>query len=186
VDGTFGRGGHAAGNSGALRALRAVAGAGSRPGGARCAASVSAAIPGLPLCGRRSAGWLKCWPSRDWIWSGDGMLLDLGVSSPQLDDPERGFSFTRNGPLDMRMDPTSGSERRRLAGADREAELARVLAEFGEERFYRRVARAIVVARQQAPIETTARLAEIIAAAVPLVNRASIQRPALSGDSHRG
>lgn len=97
----------------------------------------------------------------------DGVLFDLGVSSPQLDDPARGFSFSQDGPLDMRMDPTADDSAAVWLNRVEEAELARVLAEFGEERFHRRVARAIVAARQQAPITTTVRLASIIAGAVP-------------------
>lgn len=97
----------------------------------------------------------------------DGILLDLGVSSPQLDDPARGFGFNAAGVLDMRMDPSCGISAADWLGQVSTAELERTLAEFGEERFYRRIARAIVTARQQAPIRTTARLAEIIAAAVP-------------------
>ena len=97
----------------------------------------------------------------------DGMLLDVGVSSPQLDDPARGFSFMRDGPLDMRMDPDAGlSASDWLAGVT-ERDLARVLREYGEERHAKRIARAIVQARAEAPIATTGRLAEVIAAAVP-------------------
>lgn len=102
-------------------------------------------------------------------WSGrvSGILFDLGVSSPQLDDAARGFGFGRDGPLDMRMDPTVGSGAAEWLDRVAEAELDRVLAEFGEERFHRRIARSIIAARRQAPIATTARLAEIVAAAVP-------------------
>lgn len=97
----------------------------------------------------------------------DGVLLDLGVSSPQLDTPARGFSFDRQGPLDMRMDQASHpSAREYLADAD-EADIARVLREYGEERFARRIARAIVTGRGVKPIETTADLVELIEAAVP-------------------
>ncbi len=97
----------------------------------------------------------------------DGVLMDLGVSSPQLDDPARGFSFRNDGPLDMRMDPGTGpSAADWLAGAG-EKEIARVLREYGEERFARRIARAIVSARSEAPIGTTGRLAEVVSAAVP-------------------
>jgi len=99
--------------------------------------------------------------------SADGVLFDLGVSSPQLDDPARGFSFLRDGPLDMRMDPTTGeSASAFLARAD-EREIAGVIAEFGEERFAGRIARAIVSARAEAPVDTTARLAEIVQGAIP-------------------
>lgn len=97
----------------------------------------------------------------------DGVLLDLGVSSPQLDEPTRGFSFSQDGPLDMRMDPTVGLRAADWLNRVDEAELGRVLAEFGEERFARRVARAIVAARCQVPIATTAQLAAIVAVAVP-------------------
>lgn len=97
----------------------------------------------------------------------DGVLMDLGVSSPQLDDPARGFSFLREGPLDMRMDPESGRGASEwLARAD-ENEIARIIREYGEERFARRIARAIVAARAQSPIETTGRLADVVSAAVP-------------------
>lgn len=95
----------------------------------------------------------------------DGLLLDLGVSSPQLETAGRGFSFMREGPLDMRMDPHSGAPAATwLAGAE-EAELARVFAEFGEEPEARRVARALVQARREAPIETTSALAELVSRA---------------------
>lgn len=97
----------------------------------------------------------------------NGVLVDLGVSSMQLDSPGRGFSFRRDDPLDMRMDATSGATAAdMLAGAD-EQTLANVIYEFGEERHARRVARAIVAARGDAPIETTGRLAEIVRRAVP-------------------
>lgn len=96
-----------------------------------------------------------------------GVLLDLGVSSPQLDDPRRGFSFLGDGPLDMRMDPEQGMSAADWLGQASEQEIVRVLKVYGEERFARRIARAILAARQQAPITRTGRLAEIIAAAVP-------------------
>lgn len=97
----------------------------------------------------------------------DGILLDLGVSSPQLDDAARGFSFMRDGPLDMRMDPGSGdSVASWLARAD-ERDIATVIWRYGEERHARRIARAVVAARDDAPVTTTGRLAEIIARAVP-------------------
>jgi len=94
------------------------------------------------------------------------VLFDLGVSSPQLDDPSRGFSFRADGPLDMRMDPTRGepvSAWLARAGVD---EIREVIATLGEERFARRVAQAIVAARSVQPIERTAQLATIVARAV--------------------
>jgi 16S rRNA (cytosine1402-N4)-methyltransferase len=96
----------------------------------------------------------------------DGVVLDLGVSSFQLDDPARGFSFRADGPLDMRMG-SSGITAAELVATLSEAELADTLFQFGEERLSRRIARAIVAARAQAPIETTAQLAGIVRGAVP-------------------
>ncbi len=92
----------------------------------------------------------------------DGILLDLGVSSPQLDDPERGFSFAKEGPLDMRMDPTKGVSAAEWLAVTPEREMSRVFWEFGEERYARRIARSIVQARQQQRLETTRQLAELI------------------------
>lgn len=97
----------------------------------------------------------------------NGILFDLGVSSPQLDEPERGFSFMRKGKLDMRMDFSSGVDAATWIATIPEQELANVFYEYGEERFSRRIAKAIVAARQQAPITTTQQLAEIIAKAHP-------------------
>jgi 16S rRNA (cytosine1402-N4)-methyltransferase len=96
-----------------------------------------------------------------------GILMDVGVSSAQLDNAERGFSFKQDGPLDMRMDPTSGMSAADWLAFVSERTLCHVLKEYGEERFSRRIARAIVAARRVAPIDTTERLAQIIAAAVP-------------------
>lgn len=100
-----------------------------------------------------------------------GLLLDLGVSSPQLDQAERGFSFSRDGELDMRMDPERGLSAADWLAREEEGEIARVLKEYGEERFARRMARAIVAARQQAPIRTTLQLARIVAEANPAWER---------------
>jgi len=97
----------------------------------------------------------------------DGILLDLGVSSPQLDDGERGFSFLQDGPLDMRMDTTRGETAAQWlshAGVD---EIALVLKEYGEERFSRRIAAAIVAARTEQPITSTGRLAQVVSEANP-------------------
>ncbi len=97
----------------------------------------------------------------------DGVLMDLGVSSPQLDQAQRGFSFLHDGPLDMRMDPTRGQSAGEWLSRVKERDLARVLREYGEERYAPRIAAAIVRARQQGAIERTGQLAEIIKVAHP-------------------
>ena len=97
----------------------------------------------------------------------DGLLMDLGVSSPQFDDASRGFSFANEGALDMRMDPESGEPAAQWIARAKEAEIADVLWTYGEERASRRIARRIVEARAVEPIRTTVQLAELIARAVP-------------------
>jgi 16S rRNA (cytosine1402-N4)-methyltransferase len=97
----------------------------------------------------------------------DGFLVDLGVSSPQLDRAERGFSFRNDGPLDMRMDPTSGETAAQFLRRVDEEELARIIRDFGEERHARRVARAIVEARTRSALDTTGELAALVARALP-------------------
>ncbi len=96
----------------------------------------------------------------------DGVLLDVGVSSPQLDDPARGFSFRFDAPLDMRMDTESGLSAADWLAAASEEEISEVIRDYGEERFARSIARAIVAARQKEPIRSTGGLANIIASAV--------------------
>jgi len=97
----------------------------------------------------------------------DGILFDLGVSSLQLDDPQRGFSFQTDGPLDMRMDTTSGITAAKWLRSVSEDRLCEVIRTYGEERYARRIARAIVVERQRTSLDTTAQLARVISQAVP-------------------
>jgi 16S rRNA (cytosine1402-N4)-methyltransferase len=96
----------------------------------------------------------------------DGVLLDLGVSSHQIDTPERGFSFTADAPLDMRLDPTSGATAAELVNNTPESELADLIFRYGEERGSRRVARFIAEARRKQPIERTLELAELVTRAL--------------------
>lgn len=107
-----------------------------------------------------------------------GILFDLGVSSPQLDDPERGFSFTRVGKLDMRMDTSQGMDAKEWIAKVDEKELADVLRQYGEEKFSRRIARAIVTARNEIPITMTTQLAEIIKFALPKPKKPQDKHPA--------
>ena len=101
----------------------------------------------------------------------DGILFDLGVSSPQLDDAERGFSFMREGPLDMRMDTSTGATAADFLNSASADEIAFVLREYGEERFAWRIAQAVLKQREQQPLSTTRELAELIAAAVPFKDK---------------
>lgn len=104
----------------------------------------------------------------DWKGKVDGMLFDLGVSSPQLDDPERGFSFMKEGPLDMRMDPTQGISAAAWLNSASEEDIAFVLKEYGEERFAKRIAHKIIETRVEKPLATTHDLASLINEAQPV------------------
>lgn len=97
----------------------------------------------------------------------DGVLLDLGVSSPQLDDASRGFSFLRDGPLDMRMNPAQGASAEQWLATEKESEIARVLKTYGEERYAKRIAKAIVDEGKKKRIVSTTQLAELVARAHP-------------------
>ena len=112
------------------------------------------------------------------IRQADGILLDLGVSSHQFDEPERGFSYRENAPLDMRMDTRSGLSAREVVNTYSEAELSRILREYGEERFANRIAGRIVQTREAHPIETTDELVAVIKAAIPQRMRAGGGHPA--------
>lgn len=98
----------------------------------------------------------------------DGAVLDLGVSTPQLSRPERGFSFSENGPLDMRMDQTGSLTAADIVNRWSESDLAWVMFHYGEERYARRIARALVAARKEAPLRTTFDLVEVIRRAIPV------------------
>ncbi|MCD6056035.1 MAG: mraW [Gammaproteobacteria bacterium] len=113
--------------------------------------------------------WAKtAWPEQDKI---DGILFDLGISSPQIDDPHRGFSFSQNGPLDMRMDTSNGETAADWLATAEPGDIAAVLTRYGEERYAKRIAEAIVTARERNPITHTVQLAELIAKASPARDR---------------
>jgi 16S rRNA (cytosine1402-N4)-methyltransferase len=171
VDGTFGRGGHS-------RLLLSRLGPGARVFGIDKDPQALAA--GLQLAGTDArltmaqgsfadmAALLRA-QGIDTLLS--GVLLDLGVSSPQLDQAERGFSFSKDGPLDMRMNPAEGMSAATWLAQAEDMEIAKVLKEFGEERFAKRIARAIVAARLQQPITGTLQLAKVVAEAHPAWER---------------
>ncbi|MGB0213133.1 16S rRNA (cytosine(1402)-N(4))-methyltransferase RsmH, partial [Algiphilus sp.] len=163
VDATFGRGGHAA------AILDQLAGSGWLQGFDQDPEAVAAArerFAGAANFGIRHARFdrLSEWAAATGCSGAlDGVLMDLGVSSPQLDTPARGFSFQHDGPLDMRMDPGQGEPVSDWLARAKADEIADVLYHYGEERASRRIARAIVAARESEPVVTTTRLAGIIA-----------------------
>ncbi len=164
LDGTFGRGGHA-------RGVLSQLGPGGRlllmdkdPEAIAVAEREFGADPRVSIR-RVSFADLAQWDATaDGL---DGVLLDLGVSSPQLDVAERGFSFGKDGPLDMRMDPDTGESAAQWLARAEDSEIADVLWTYGEERMSRRIARAIVARRTETPIVRTAQLAELIASVMP-------------------
>jgi 16S rRNA (cytosine1402-N4)-methyltransferase len=158
VDGTFGRGGHSRailaqlGPQGRLIAL-------DRDPEAEAAAR-GIADPRFSFVRTRFSD-LSALPPRV-----DGMLFDLGVSSPQLDDPRRGFSFRADGPLDMRMDPASGPSAAEWLATAEQQQITEVIRDYGEERFAKQIAAAIVAARGREPLRRTRQLADLVAGAV--------------------
>ncbi|OUM95936.1 MAG: 16S rRNA (cytosine(1402)-N(4))-methyltransferase [Thermobacillus sp. ZCTH02-B1] len=117
-------------------------------------------------------------PARDGVPQVDGILFDLGVSSPQLDEAERGFGYRHDAPLDMRMDRTQELTAADIVNGWDERAIAEILDRYGEERFARRIARAIVEARRRRPIATTGELAEIVKEAIPAAARRTGGHPA--------
>ena len=166
VDGTFGRGGHSRHLLDCLDEHGRVLGVDKDPAAQAVAEELASSEPRFTFF-HGSFAELPHQLQRMGIAAVDGILLDLGVSSPQLDDGERGFSFQQDGPLDMRMDTTRGETAAQWLAVAGEQEIVGVLREYGEERFARRIAAAIVSEREQAPIETTGRLAKVVSEANP-------------------
>lgn len=167
LDATFGRGGH-------TQALLERVGTEGRviaidrdPEAIRAGREMFAADGRLTLVNSAFSQLLEVVTNAGLVGALDGALFDLGVSSPQLDDAARGFSFTQDGPLDMRMDNRHGPTAADWLAKAPEHEIARVIREYGEERFAKRIAHAIAAARREQPIARTSQLAEIVARAVP-------------------
>jgi 16S rRNA (cytosine1402-N4)-methyltransferase len=171
VDGTFGRGGHS-------RAILGRLGEGGRliaiDRDPAAIASAPRALTGdrrFELVRGEIAQLGTIVEERGLVGKIDGILLDIGVSSPQLEEAERGFSFLRDGPLDMRMDPDSGESASAWLARVEERELVRTLRQFGEERAAGPIARAIIAARREQPITRTAELAGLVESVVPRRNQ---------------
>ncbi|ADP10040.1 S-adenosyl-methyltransferase MraW [Erwinia sp. Ejp617] len=169
IDGTFGRGGHSRlilsqlGEHGRLFAID------RDPQAIAAAAEIT--DPRFTIIHGPFSALAEYAEQRGLTGKIDGILLDLGVSSPQLDDAERGFSFMRDGPLDMRMDPTRGLSAAEWLLKAEESDISFVLKTFGEERFARRIARAIVERNREQPMTRTKELADVIYAATPVKDK---------------
>lgn len=166
VDGTFGRGGHTRALLERLDREARVIAIDKDPQALAHARALAASEPRLDIH-HGSFAELPALLADRRLEGVTGVLLDLGVSSPQLDDPRRGFSFQSPGPLDMRMDSTRGETAAEWLASVSQDELTTVLREYGEERFARRIAGAIIRVRAQRPIEDTAELARIASEANP-------------------
>jgi len=167
IDATFGRGGHSLAILNQLGPAGRLLAIDRDPQAIDAATDAMNSDPRFELMQGEFSELKEYANKRNLLGKVDGLLLDLGVSSPQLDEAERGFSFQSDGPLDMRMDPTTGSSAAYWLANVKERELRKVLFEFGEERFANRITKAIVAARASQPIRRTAELARIVSEAVP-------------------
>lgn len=167
VDGTFGRGGHSSAIVEKLSGTGHLYAFDKDPDAIQCSEGLFSGNPRFSIA-QRSFADIEA-QAEEWGVLGqvDGIFLDLGVSSPQLDDAERGFSFLRDGPLDMRMDPSRGLSAAEWLAVAKAPEIAGVLKEYGEERYAKRIAGAIVDAGKENPITRTTQLADIVAEAHP-------------------
>ncbi|MDX5372228.1 MAG: 16S rRNA (cytosine(1402)-N(4))-methyltransferase RsmH [Pseudomonadaceae bacterium] len=167
LDGTFGRGGHSRLILQGLGAEGRLLGFDKDPQAIATGNALAAEDGRFVVVQRSFAELGEELAARGLVGKVDGLLLDLGVSSPQLDDAERGFSFLNDGPLDMRMNPDAGISAAQFIATATEDEIARVFKEYGEERFAKRMARAVVQRRVQQPFERTADLAQVLTDANP-------------------
>lgn len=166
VDGTFGRGGHTRKILGALPSEARLIAVDRDPEAAAVAEALCLKDSRIIFFRSNFSALKNILEEQDLLGKVDGLLLDLGVSSPQLDDAARGFSFRHDGPLDMRMDPDSGESAAQWLSHVDETDLANVIYKFGDERLSRRIARRIVEARDKQLLETTAQLASLVATVV--------------------
>ncbi|MEX2130995.1 MAG: 16S rRNA (cytosine(1402)-N(4))-methyltransferase RsmH [Pseudohongiellaceae bacterium] len=171
VDCTFGRGGHSSAILDELAPQATVIALDRDPEAVEAGLSLAKTEPRFSLVQGRFSGLKTLVESLGLAGRISGVLFDLGVSSPQLDKAERGFSFLHEGPLDMRMDATTGPTAAEWLNSASERQIADVLFLYGEEKFSRRMARAIVAARLDQPITTTSQLADIVTAANPAWER---------------
>ena len=167
VDGTFGRGGHAALILSKLSETGSLMAIDKDPKACEVAKQKFSKDARFEIKQASFADIRKLTTERQHEGTVSGVLLDLGVSSPQIDDPVRGFSFLRDGPLDMRMNPNCGISAAEWLSTAKENDIAQVLKDYGEERYSKRISRAIVAARTDKPITRTGQLAAIVKEANP-------------------
>ena len=167
VDGTFGRGGHSSRLLNNLSENGSVLAIDKDPAAIASGHNYLSGDARLNLVHGSFSDITDFVCNQNGIGKVSGVLLDLGVSSPQIDESERGFSFLRDGPLDMRMDTTQGQSAADWIDSADESEISTVIKDYGEERFARRMAAAVVQARSKAPITSTVQLASVLAAAHP-------------------
>lgn len=167
IDGTFGRGGHAQQILRQLDEKSQLIAFDKDPVAIECAQQLAQTDRRVKVFHGSFADILATVQTLNLVGKIQGILLDLGVSSPQLDDPQRGFSFLRDGPLDMRMDPSVGESAAEWLREVSQEQLTQVLKDYGEERFARRIAAAIIRERNDNAIVTTGHLADIVAKANP-------------------
>ncbi len=180
VDCTFGRGGHA-------RAILERIGADGRllaidrdPQAVECARAIARSDPRLRAIQAPFGSIARVVAEAGFLPEIDGIVMDLGVSSPQLDDPERGFGFSHDGPLDMRMNPAAGFSAAEWLAEAGDKEIAQVLHEFGEERAAKRIARTIVAKRKtEGELRTTSQLASLVSRIAPMKPSSPRRTPAM-------
>lgn len=167
LDGTFGRGGHARALLDRLGPLGRLLALDRDPAAVAAGAALAARDSRFSMVHAPFSRVEEVARNNGVFGRVSGLLLDLGVSSPQLDEPDRGFSFSADGPLDMRMDTSGGPTAAQWLAQAKVGEIEWILRDFGEERFARRIARAIMRARDEGPVVTTRALASIVARASP-------------------
>lgn len=167
VDATFGRGGHSLALLEQLSEKGRLLGLDRDPAAVEAGQTLTASDARFAIEHCAFSELSSVIQSRLWQGKVNGILMDIGVSSPQLDEAERGFSFQHDGPLDMRMDPTSGMSAAEWLASAEMSEIAAVIKTLGEERYGKRIAFAIVEAREHTPITTTKQLADLVDKASP-------------------
>lgn len=168
IDGTFGRGGHSRLILSMLTGQGRLLAIDKDPEAIRIGQQWAAEEPRFDIVHGSFTQLAEAVAQRGWAGRVNGVLLDLGVSSPQLDDPQRGFSFMQDGPLDMRMNNSQGPTAADWLNKASVEEISTVLKRYGDERFHRRIAQAVVAQRDERPLRTTRQFAELIAGACPV------------------